>query len=437
MLRSIPKSKQECMSFFAILFFSFSGFSQELCSKIIDWEGKPIPYVKVMNQKSQTGVYSDRYGNFCIDYLKLNDSIVIYSGGEYETLNLIVNELQMDEVILAKANENINYEQVSLVSSKSFELNNFSDSKGISLTLSEGGAISSYIHKSENYSGRIQSVSFFLNDYAEDYIVIPAFYEYDIVTATIGNKISLKNFRLDSIKKNDWNEMEILDTIFIPQHGLCVGFECIPRNRKINLYDSNHKPSISFGAYYQSNKDGRRTYFLSSKDHNKWLQLPQNIDDKKNVLNLAVKIKLDGKMSNLPSTPRKFIKQKKVKKLLVKSKPANPEFSQETIKDLYSSVVKLLEYNDVLRLCTLIKIEKENLETLERFLAQNENNVVFKLDQLSTWKNYLKELKTSEVVRIEKDYYSITFKNSETHYLIHENGKWYLTETKVNVLIPR
>src|SRR5690554_3330945 len=200
MLRSIPKSKQECMSFFAILFFSFSGFSQELCSKIIDWEGKPIPYVKVMNQKSQTGVYSDRYGNFCIDYLKLNDSIVIYSGGEYETLNLIVNELQMDEVILAKANENINYEQVSLVSSKSFELNNFSDSKGISLTLSEGGAISSYIHKSENYSGRIQSVSFFLNDYAEDYIVIPAFYEYDIGTATIGNKISLKNFRLDSIK---------------------------------------------------------------------------------------------------------------------------------------------------------------------------------------------------------------------------------------------
>ncbi|RYM35147.1 hypothetical protein ERX46_07150 [Brumimicrobium glaciale] len=421
-------SKKYFLLFISALFFSLNGISQIICNQLIDRTGEPIAYVKVINHTTKTGSYSDKDGKFCIDYLTENDSVIIFSGGEYETISTSIRDMRLMEILLVKAGSVLEFSEVSIVSPKTFFLNEFDHSQaGVSLT--NGGVLSSYIFASENYRGLIKSISVYVLNFEDDYIIIPAIYEYDLKTGSVGRKISIKNFQLDSIKKQSWNKIEILDTIYAPENGFCVGFECIPKSREISLAEVCQNSSITFGAYSQKKREEDRTYYVIGAGTGRWIQLAKAAWGVRNILNLAVKVELSG--SEIETNAKSFVRQKK---LLRKVKSEELDLSQETINDLFLSTIKVMELNDFKGLNQLIKIEKKNEDVYMDFLKKKQNNIIFDYDQLVFWKSCVSELPTAEVILLEENYYSITFSNLETIYLFFENEKWYIDYMKCNKL---
>jgi hypothetical protein len=424
--------------FLIVTLFSFSqenkSINQNICSQLFDEKGETIPFVKIINQANKTGSYSDSDGRFCIEYGKATDSIVIYSGGEYETFTSIIKNLNQDKIVLTKKTEITLFEEVAIISPKLFVLNEFPYKPGgATLSLEKGGNFCSFIDESQNYSGKLKSISFYLKSFSDEYLIIPSLYEHDIITKSIGRKISIKNYQLDTLKPNQWNNVIILDTIYVPKNGFYIGFECIPKNSKIEFNAIDQKSTLSFGAYYQKVKDGDRTYFSSFQKSSKWFQFPIGAYDKRNLLNLAVKVEVIGNQNNYSTTPIDLVKDRKVKKLLkIKSRNNDLVLKQSTIEELFESVIKVMELNDITLAMGISKIKQEDYE---HYYHEVQNSKDFWLTEerqeefLDIWKGYLENIRSENVSKIDENYYKIVFPNMKKDQneleLYKLDGKWY------------
>ncbi len=425
----------------SILSISFNGITQTFCGQLMDKKGESIPYVKVINHTNKKGVYSDVDGKFCIDYMSNSDSIIFYSNEEFETITYLVKDLKPDKILLLKDEKVTQLETFSIVAPKLFILNEFPFEGSASLSLEAGGNYCSYIDGSENYTGRIKSVSFYLNNFSADYNIIPALYEYDIISKSVGRKISIRNYQLDSLKEHQWHEIKIFDTIYAPKNGFCVGFECIPKNNKIDLNEKNKKPSLSFGAYYQKVKDGDRTYFSSFLKSDEWFQFPRGSYDSKHLLNLAVKVDVLGEEIHYKNNSIQLVKERKVYKILKsETYPTDLTLKQHTIEELFQSVIKIIELNDITLFRNISKLRQEDYEEFQSFVNDTPRNWLTREEQnelLIIWTKHLNSITSENVTKIEEGYYKIQFSDEnqlEEFELFKVKDKWYLNPYSKRIL---
>lgn len=414
------------------IFFSFNLFSQNQYYIIDSIDFSPIPFTKVIHKEKSSVFYTNESGIFELENpLKKGDTIKVISYG-YEIKNILISNVEIDTFFLTPIDDKSTLiDEVIVRPTKwtDFILNEFEKPHFGNLSLQNGGVIASYIDNSKFTKGRLDKIDVYIKSLDSNYNLKLVLFNYDILRNCPGNMIKISDVYIDFTGFSGWYSIKLKDTIYMPKDGICIGFQSIPKN-KVFILEKNQcgESSVVFSSYYEKLENGNRTSFTSLQSNN-WYT-PEVKDTKvDNVLNLAVRLYVNGNI-NLPTNEKpKFISDRKVKRKL-KAKSSILVLNHSSIIDLFESVIECINNNNLIAISHLIVVSKENKTQFNEFVEKNQENWLTDLERevaLSEWNYFLKNLESAEINYLTQDYIEIVFPNKSNLFLFKELTGWKIS----------
>lgn len=413
-------------------------FSQTINGKILDEITLiPIEYCKIINESTNSGVFSNVFGEFQIklsDFSSQNNLKIYYS-------NKLIKEIKMsfsnDTLNIFITDERIatNLEgvQITAVKWKDNLLNEFRKPDFGNLSLEGGGKISSFISQSDNSKGAIKSIEVFVKKLNPNYRIVLKLYTYDKLNNCPGKELKISNYSLDSLNEAGWVKFNITEKIYLPENGMCVCFEVIPKNRQSIEFNRGicSLAAVEFGAYFESSENGNRTVFSQFSSESNWFNLI-NVNSKfktNNVLNLSVKVNING-VINTPTFKKNEASLVNSKRINKKLKGNEVKLNNSTIFNLIKSIHKCIETEDLNSIPSLIVVEKELKSDFFKFIKERENDWLDESEKksaLAEWEYYIQEFESAQLLQVSENFYELEYPNKTKLILYKEDLYWKLS----------
>jgi hypothetical protein len=450
------------------LFISLVGFNQKTI--ILDsTTNAPIAFVRVSIPGSDTYLLSNSKGEISLDslWMKSNTLSVFCYGYERKTISKsqttillypTFKELKESKVVVAKrryGNKKLGEEDHP----SKFSINSHHGNNVLTGTNGELKAV--WIPNEKSLKGYVEKVNVFILAMGQPsaYFRIH-FYACSKITLEPGEEITSQNIIANGTTGNEWVTVDV-SSLRIPlsENGIFVGIEWFDNEVntsfsdtltfKINYVDSGW---VTEKRVYEGNGCviGQEKDFYRYNKHKNWRFKNQKWVDiflhnekwfiRGDSLNYSFIITPDNLILYVPciNVDVKYIKQKnesefedpKKRKLnrIEKVKEENFIYPQNTISELFSSLEKAIEKNELIYVLKYLCVYKDDqLDDILDDVKQWEGKLSPK-DQESClkWiKHFQAGLTEKNISFIEGNKYVLNV-NGEMVYLLHEKGKWKL-----------
>lgn len=458
--------------FFLLTFLSISANSQ---NQIIDSESKkPVSYAHIKLTNKSKGVISDFNGYFSLNpTFNAKDSIVISCIG-YNKRTLLIGNLQKTKVIELSPNvENLSevtyvakktrFQSKKLGIKKKPKKNRFADYAG---TGKNGEEKAIWIPNDYSIAGYLKKINVFVTDlgYPDAHFRVHV-YDCNKIETKPDKELTTTNIIASATKGNEWVTIDMSDEMIrIGENGCFIGIEWFdsPKSkyhqdtilnegytwqegkRKDTIYSRVRKGNGAvLGAIYQKYRYSKNK--LWRKVGNSWNNLGTFTDSMMNktdtlpdgrtllrtpdnhyqgVLCINVNVSFPKnkiKLSYKEPKKRKLNKLEKVKQDLF-------NYPQNNIYELFSSLIKAFENDDLIYVLKYLCIYKEDQldEILSEILDEQNENYISE-EEKDKAVTYLKKLRTklksADLVKVDNKYFKIAIDNT-TYNLIVDDGLW-------------
>ena len=454
--------------------YALSGISQ---NQIIDSESKePVSYAHIKSINKLKGVISDYNGFFVLNSsFRELDSIIISCIG-YDRKKILVSQLLENKVVeLTPSTQNLSEVIVTAKKTK-YQLKNigitkkpkktrFADYVG---TGKNGEQKALWIPNDYSIPGYLKNINVYVSDlgYPDAHFRIHVYACNEFETKP-DKELTKSNIIASATKGNEWVTIDMSNEhIQVGEQGCFIGIEWFdsPKSKfhqdtifnngrtwdenkskyKDTIYSRIRKGNGAvLGGIYQKYRFSKNKHWAKVGNHWKnrgnfaesylyktdtlpdgktWLRTPDNHYQGVLCINIDVsypKNKIDLTF-NEPKK-RKLNKLEKVKQDLFK-------YPQNNIHELFSSLIKAFENDDIVYVLKYLCVYKENqLSQILSEIVDEENEDYISDEDKVTIVKYLKEfqskLNIAVLTKVDDKHFELSVDN-ETYNLIFEDGLW-------------
>lgn len=464
------------MKYFILILFSFNILSVKSQNQIIDSESKePVSYAHIKSVNKLKGVISDYNGFFVLDSLfRELDSIIISCIG-YERKHILVSQILENKVVeLTPSTQNLTevivtakktkYQLKSLGITKRPKKTRFAGWPG---TGKNGEQKAIWIPNEYSVPGYLKNINVYVSDlgYPDAYFRIHVYACNEFETKP-DKELTKSNIIASATTGNEWVTIDMSNEhIQVGENGCFIGIEWFdsPKSKfhqdtifnngqtwdenksqyKDTIYSRIRKGNGAvLGGIYQKyrhsrNKHWRKTsdgwmnsYLMDSimyttdtlPDGNTYLRTPDNSYLGVMCINIDVsfpKNKID--LTYNEPKKRKLNKLEKVKQNLFK-------YPQNNINELFTSLIKAFENDDIVYVLKYLCVYKENqLNQIISEIDDGENdNYISNEEKDRIVKNlslFKSKLDLAVLTKIDDKHFELSVDN-EIYNMIIDDGLW-------------
>ena len=451
-------------------FFSLSSIGQKDTLRIIDAETKrPIPFVQIHITGQTKGFITNYEGELPLDSsFETSDTCRVYCIGYQEKrllgqtlietgiIELTQRVQELTEVLVSA--KKTNYKTTKLgVRSKPKTM--FTDHY---MTGESGEIKAVWIPNEKSISGFINSVNVYVTDYGfpQAYFRLHI-YRCNPIDIKPGKELTEQNIVVNGTTGNEWIHIDLdhLD-LSIPENGFFVGVEWFSVSTETEfldtiVYDGSRRGEITYSKVYKGNgcvlgtihepyKQSKNKVWRKGKD-GAW-QLAFVQDESRFYVTDTLQNGLIYEMTEhnlyfpVPCiyAEVKYIKEKndadftdpKRRKLnkIEKTKENLFLYPQSSVDDLFSSIIKAIENDNLVYILKYLCVFKEDqlASVLEDLESRDKNELIDskeKAEILSELKSMRESIDENNLEELEDSTYKLSIKEY-TYYLTLNKGKW-------------
>ena len=458
-----------------ILFFItvLSGISQ---NQIIDSESKePVSYAHIKSINKLKGVISDYNGFFVLDSsFRELDSILISCIG-YNKKKILVSQLLENKVVeLDQSTQNLSEVIVTAKKTK-YQLKNLGITKKPKKTIfadyvgtgKNGDEKAIWIMNNYSIPGYLKNINVYVSDlgYPDAHFRIHVYACNEFETKP-DKELTKSNIIASATKGNEWVTIDMSNEhIQVGEQGCFIGIEWFdsPKSKfyqdtifnnvrtwdesknkyKDTIYSRTRKGNGAvLGGIYQKYRFSKNMHWQKADNH--WqnrgnlesvMYTTDTLPDGKTFQRtpdnhyqgvLCINIDVSYPKNKIELTfnepkKRKLNKLEKVKKDLFK-------YPQNNIHELFSSLIKAFENDNIVYVLKYLCVYKENeLNQILSEIVDEENEGYISDESKVTIVKYLKELRSklniAVLTKVDNKHFELSVDN-ETYNLIFEDGLW-------------
>jgi hypothetical protein len=410
----------------------------------------PIPYAHIYNLQKQIGTVADEKGQYEFNISKLNqevDLITISSIG-FINKDLSTKEIENAKGVIFLQNDLYRLNEITVTAAeyKTKEIGNMRNPEFGYFSSTAGGEYACWIPNENGYIGFIKSISVFVRNLGTPNAPFMVhLYTRNKVSFSPEQELLKKNIITQATNGNEWVDIN-LDSLHIniPKDGFFIGIEWLKNSKNFVVTEQYGNYSIThygqvIGAITEPLSKGNRTWSKSYPGGWNFHGAGSNKNDFKvsNVINLAVKSKIDYQKNKFEKEENTSVKYKDLKKRQIKQISNYPEidlinYPNYSPKTLFASIYKAINQDKIIyvvsHLCSFTKearnevlVELKNRKGNESWLTEQE-----KVNALDDFEYYKNNIEKTNFKNIDIDKYEIIFPNGSSTFIEKKENRWYL-----------
>lgn len=464
---------------YLILLFSVCSFSQNTTISILDFKtNEPVSFAKV--SIGDNYILSNYSGQFQLDsnHFKV-DSLKVSCIG-YETRSFSISEIKKDSIL--KLIPDFRYLKEVEVTSKKVKYKN--TKIGVvdepdnmfftSIIRGRTGEVKAvWIPNDRALKGKIQTINVYVSDmgFSSSYFRVHV-YDCNPINIKPGKELLIKNVIAQGTEGNQWVSVDVKEmNISVSESGFFVGIEWLPETKNEsfsdtlifsgNRYDTTYTliykgNGVALGCVHQKYSISKnKNWYLDSLTSDWKLLLP--VDESRFFITDTLqngRIYTPTPENHVKEVPCinadiRYIKQKKdktytsgKKRKLNKIEKVEENlflYPQNSIENLFSSLIKAFQNNDVVYVLKYLCVYKDdkfksiytdikNKEIEELITEENKNEILEHLTFI------LKSLSNSTLIDKGNFCYDLIVSDTVYYNLFFDNGLWKINPYSYKVI---